>query len=105
MRTRSHDAARRRVGIKALLALNAALLAALGAMRFATPAEAQGRPRGDYLMLAGEVAGAKPQVVWILDQVHEELVAVSWSRERSELLGLGFRSLASDNVATTRGRN
>ena len=105
MPTRPRGLARSRAGITALLALNVALLATLGAMRFAPQAEAQGRPRGDYLMLAGEVAGAKPQVVWILDQVHEELVAVSWSRERNELLGLGFRSLASDTVVSTRGRN
>jgi hypothetical protein len=105
MHPRERDNARRRSGVKALLAVNAALLAVLGAMRFAPKADAQGRPRGEYLMLAGEVAGAKPQVVWILDQVHEELVAVSWSRERSELVGLGFRSLASDSVASTRGRN
>ncbi|MGA0174691.1 MAG: hypothetical protein ACO3NL_13760, partial [Phycisphaerales bacterium] len=65
----------------------------------------QGRPRGEYLMLAGEVAGAPSQVVWILDQVHEEIVAVSWSRERGELVGLGFRSLATDSVQSTRGRN
>lgn len=105
MRPRLRDTARRRAGLGALLLVNAALLATLGALRFAPQAEAQSRPRGDYLMLAGEVAGAKPQVVWILDQVHEELVAVSWSRERNELLGLGFRSLASDTVVSTRGRN
>jgi hypothetical protein len=105
MRPRERHNARRRSGVKMLLAVNAALLAVLGAVRLAPQADAQGRPRGEYLMLAGEVAGAKPQVVWILDQVHEELVAVSWSRERGELVGLGFRSLASDSVASTRGRN
>ncbi|MGA0872873.1 MAG: hypothetical protein ACO3SJ_08375 [Phycisphaerales bacterium] len=105
MRARLRDNTRRRSGIKALLGLNAALLVLLGAVRFAPEADAQGRPRGEYLMLAGEVAGAKPQVVWILDQVHEEIVAVSWSRERGELVGLGFRSLAADSVQSTRGRN
>lgn len=105
MAPRMRDNARRRAGIKALLAVNAALLAALGVVRFAPEADAQVRPRGEYLMLGGEVAGAKPQVVWILDQVHEELVAVSWSREGGELVGLGFRRLASDSVAATRGRN
>lgn len=105
MSTRPSGLVRSRAGIKALLVLNAALLASLGALRFAPQADAQGRPRGEYMMLAGEVAGAKPQVVWILDQVHEELVAVSWSRERNELLGLGFRNLASDTVVSTRSRN
>ena len=47
----------------ALLALNVALLLALGVVLWAPRATAQSRPRGDYLMVSGEVNGASGQVL------------------------------------------
>ncbi len=94
-----------RVRVAALIAANAALLAALLFMRFGPVAQAQTRPRGDYAMVAGDAKGSDAQVIWVLDQVHEELVAVAWNASRQELVGVGFRSLAADAVGVSRGRN
>ena len=89
----------------AVLALNVVLLVALGVVTWAPDATAQQRPRGDYLMVTGDVNGASGQVLWILDQTHEELVAVMWNQPSSNFVGIGYRSLVSDGVSLVRGRN
>lgn len=88
-----------------LILLNAVLLAALAGVSWSPAAEAQSRARGSYLMVAGSVQGGDPEVVWLLDEVNEELVAVVWNRERGELVGLGYRDLGVDAVTLRRGRD
>ncbi|MBM4105508.1 MAG: hypothetical protein FJ257_04330 [Phycisphaerae bacterium] len=89
----------------ALLALNVALLLALGVVLWAPRATAQSRPRGDYLMVSGEVNGASGQVLWVLDQTHEELVAIMWNQPTTTFVGIGYRNLVTDGVSLIRGRN
>lgn len=88
-----------------LILVNALLLAALGATRWSPAAAAQSRARGSYMMVAGSVEGGDPEIVWLLDQTNEELVAVVWNSERGELVGLGYRDLGVDAVTLRRGRD
>lgn len=90
---------------RTLLVLNALLLLALGIVLWAPRAAAQSRPRGDYVMVAGEVNGASGQVLWVLDQTHEELVAIMWNQPTTSFVGIGYRNLVTDGVSLIRGRN
>jgi hypothetical protein len=92
-------------GVAALLALNAALLAALALVVWSPAAEAQQRPRGDYTMVAGRAANAGPSVVWVVDQTNEELIALVWNAAVGRLEGLGYRSLVTDGSGMLRSRN
>ena len=88
-----------------LIVLNALLLAALAAVSWSPTAKAQNRARGSYLMVPGQVQGGEPEVVWVLDEVNEELIAVVWNRDRKDLVGVGYRNLGVDAVTLRRGRN
>lgn len=87
----------------ALLAVNAALLVLLGVVTFNRPAEAQIRPRGDYTIVAGGVQGAESHAIYIVDTSGQELVVLSFEPNTKSLVGIGYRSLAADAVAVTRG--
>ncbi len=95
---------RRGGGVPTLIALNAALLAALGWVSWSGPAEAQSPPRSDYVMVAGRVAGSAIPALWVVDQTREELVALMWNPTTARLEGVGYRSLASDASALLRGQ-
>jgi hypothetical protein len=91
--------------VAALVALNAALLAALALVVWSPAAEAQQRPRGDYTMVAGRVVNAGPAVVWVVDQTNEELIALVWNAAAGRLEGLGYRNLVTDGSGLLRTRN
>lgn len=95
MQTNGSSPRRARVG---LLALNAALLLALGAVTFMPAAQAQSRPRGTYTMVGARVNGALGGVVYIVDVRNEELVAVTWDPNQRGLSGIGYRNIAADAI-------
>ena len=88
----------------ALLLLNGVLLMALAAVTFSPQAGAQARPRGDYLMVSGGVAGTNAGVVYVADTVSEELIAVAYDTNGKVIEGIGYRNLAADANTLTRGR-
>ena len=81
---------------RGLLILNGALLAILAAVTFGNPADAQMRPRGEYTMVAGQANGAQGGVVFLVDSVNEELVAITYDTNARNIAGIGYRNLAID---------
>ena len=90
--------------IRALVALNAALLILLGVVTFAPAVAAQQKARGEYAMVAGGVTGVTGSVVWIADTINQELIAVTYDHNTKQLDGLGYRNLATDSADWMRGR-
>lgn len=90
--------------LRGLLALNGALLALLGAVTFGPSADAQYRARGQYTMVAGGADGANSAVVYIVDSVNQELVAVTYNTQTKLLDGVGYRNLRADATALTNNR-
>jgi len=89
--------------IRMLVALNALAIGLFGIVRLADTADAQaGRPRSTYTAAAGRIAGTETNVVYIVDEATQELVAVQWNPNTKQLQGLGYRSLASDAGAILR---
>ena len=97
----------------ALLLLNGVLLAVLAALVLPsvrpgavfTPASARAqsqpggpdpRPRGDYLLLGGEISGGSANAIWVVDGANQEMIALRWNQGRSGLQGLGYRDLRAD---------
>jgi hypothetical protein len=101
-----------------LVQANAVLLLALGVLTIAAameggpaagmPADAQppasARPRGEYTMISGRIQGATTNAVYILDANNQELVALSWDRNRNRFVGIGYRSLLADGRTQPAGR-
>lgn len=92
---------------RALIALNAALLAVLGVVVLAPRADAQragGRPRGEYIMVAGEFVGGSAAAIYVMDTVNQEMVAVEWDNGQRGLAAIGYRDLAADSQAAPGAR-
>ncbi|HYC99917.1 MAG TPA: hypothetical protein VEB22_01715 [Phycisphaerales bacterium] len=97
----------RRGRLSALVAVNALLLAAtLGALL--TPrADAQvgsPRARGSYLMVSGRASGVSGNVVYIVDSVNQELVALRYQRAAGRLEPIDYRSIAADSAEGAKSR-
>jgi hypothetical protein len=80
----------------ALIALNAALLVALGAVTFGPSASAQARVRATYTMAAGRAEGARAGVVYVADVTNQELIAFSYDPDTKTIVGIAHRDLAGD---------
>ena len=77
--------------------LHAALLAVLGFVTLGPDAEAQsGRASGEFTMVSGGVNGTEGDVVYIVDTVNEELIAVGYDNNSNRLSGIGYRNIAGD---------
>lgn len=87
---------------RGLVLLNAALLVVLGVVTFAPSADAQQRPRGDYMMVGGEVPGIDGAAVYIVDTINQEMMIVAYTQSSKSLEGVGYRHLGAD--AQRRGR-
>lgn len=88
-----------------LLALNGALLLALALVTFGPRADAQTRPRGAYNMVAGGVQGTDSGVVYIVDGVSQELIALTFDTSSKQLKPIGYRNLSTDARALLGGGN
>ena len=86
------DSARR---VRALVALNCALLGALALTTFGPAAQGQRseseRRRGHYAMVDGEVQGLAASGIFIVDARNRELIALSWDQSRKVLETIGRR--------------
>lgn len=93
---------RRPIARRGLVALNATLLLALGAVTLAPKAGAQGqpapRPRGEYTLVGGQVMGANSNAIYVLDAANRELVTLMWDDSRKQIHGIGYRDLANDLI-------
>ena len=86
-----------------LLALNVVLVAALVAVIWSPPADAQnaappreGRIRGDYTMVSGRVNAGGADVVYVLDAANREMIGLRWDSAKQSLVGVGYRDLDAD---------
>jgi len=88
-----------------LVALNVGLLGLLAAVTWSSSALAQadGRARGRYLAVSGGVPGTGADVIWIVDTVNQEMVALTWDPDRKRIVGVGYRDLAVDAATALRG--
>ncbi|MFK7960586.1 MAG: hypothetical protein AB8G96_08665 [Phycisphaerales bacterium] len=88
----------------ALIAINAGLLGLLGLITLGPVADAQPRPRGRYVGVAGGVNGSEADAIWILDTANREMVALTWQPNQKALIGIGYRNVATDSgTAMTEG--
>jgi len=76
--------------------LNALLLGALAFVSLSPAAGAQSRRNGLYTMVAGTANGQVAGVAFIIDEVNQEMVAISWGEGNRQLTGLGYANLAVD---------
>lgn len=97
---------RRATPIRLLIAANIAALGALAAVELSSSATAQGaRPRSTYTATAGNISGTDNQVVYLVDETTQEVVAVQWDTQSRQLKGLGFRNLSADAADVSRPRS
>lgn len=93
----------RTVKVRGVVIVNAALLALLAAVSLGPRADAQRgqtpRARGDYTMISGKIMGGNASVVYVLDAVNQEMIALRWNETDKGLDGIGFRDLAADAAA------
>ncbi|MAY74836.1 MAG: hypothetical protein CMJ31_09030 [Phycisphaerae bacterium] len=91
--------------VRALAALNLALLL-VGAVVLGAPeaiAQNAGRPAGSYIITGSRpVAQGAGNVVYIIDAINEELVALRWNDGRKNFEGVGYRNLAADASGNPR---
>jgi len=82
----------------ALVAANAALLLVLGAVTLAPVADAQQsqRPRGEYIVLGGQMTGSPSNAVHVIDTSNQEMVSLRWNQANKAFDGLGYRNLRQD---------
>jgi hypothetical protein len=88
-----------------LIALNAGLLCLLALVTFGAVADAQIRPRGKYTMVTGRANGALADVVYIVDTVNQEMIAVTFDPNEKQLNGIGYQNLAGAARTATRSRS
>lgn len=88
-----------------LIGLNALLVLCLVAVTFAPSVTAQQpvtRGPGDYTMVAGQMRGQNSDVVYIVDAMNQEMVAVMWNSSQRKMSAVGYRDLAADSQVTAR---
>lgn len=90
-----------------LIALNVALVAALGVVSVLTmsPAHGQaGNRRGEYAIVSGRVLGSTASVLYVLDASNQQLMALSWDTTNNRVLPIGYRSVVDDGKFQNRPR-
>jgi len=93
---------RKLTAVRGLLVLNLALLTLLAAVTFGSSADAQVRQRGEYTMVAGGANGASAGVVYVVDTVNNQLIALTYDPNSKSLVGVGSRNLARDAAQVGR---
>jgi hypothetical protein len=107
----AHPRPQRRGRIAVLLTINALLAGATVAGLVATRASAQpggaglqNRPHGNYLMVSGRASGVSGNLVYIVDTINRELVALRYQRAAGRLEPISYRNLAGDSQQGASGR-
>ncbi len=93
----------KRRGLPGLIVLNAVLLALLAAVTLSPDASAQGRRRGSYVAVGGTINGTTVGVLYIVDELNQEVVAMQWNEQQGKLVGLGYRNMQSDMASGSGG--
>ncbi len=98
---------RSRSSLRGLIMLNMVLLTLLATVTFGSKADAQARQRGDYAMVAGGANGTNASVVYVVDTVNHQMIAVTYDQNGKTIAGVGARNLVRDaaQVATGGRRN
>jgi hypothetical protein len=86
-----------------LIALNAVLLAVLALVSLSGRASAQQRQRGSYLLVSSGVTGTPLSVVYVIDEINNELVAMAWDDAGKKMNYVGYRNIAADSLSAKRG--
>lgn len=94
---------RKRNAVSGLIALNALLLGALAFVTLSPSAGAQARRNGLYTLVGGTANGQVAGVAFIIDEVNQEMVALSWNEGSRQLTGLGYANLAVDAQRVQQG--
>ena len=99
-------ASRRASPLRALLVLNAILVALLAAVTFSPAVNAQARSRGSYAMVAGGVNNSQSSAVYVVDAINQELVVITYNGATRTVNGINYRNLAADaaDVGSSRPR-
>ena len=88
-----------------LLALNVLLLVVLAAVTFAPASANTMGPRSSYMMVSGNIPGAKGSVIWIVDTSAQEMLAVTFRDiEPSGVMRLGYRNIGNDAAGASQSR-
>jgi len=89
----------------ALIALNVALLGVLGVVTLSPQADAQQgrRPRGEYMMLGGQITGAPANALHVIDVTNQEMITLRWDQSRKRFDGVGYRNLRLDAQGAAGG--
>jgi hypothetical protein len=91
--------------MRTLIVVNAALLGALAFVTLAPAVAAQGfRSRGEYHMVAGGVVGLQADLVYIVDDVNEQMIVLTYDPNTHTMKGVGGRDLAADAGQFNRSR-
>lgn len=93
----------RRTAVHGLVALNALLLGALAFVTLSPDAGAQVRRNGLYTIVGGTANGTVAGVAYIIDEINQEMVAISWNEGSRSLSGLGYANLGTDAQRATQG--
>ncbi|MEM1183728.1 MAG: hypothetical protein AAGI53_01880 [Planctomycetota bacterium] len=91
--------------VRALIAVNAALLIALSTVVLspdATAQNTQNRPAGRYMLVGGKPPSGNTNAVYCVDTVNGEMIVLGWNRSRGMIEGVGYRNIKSDLNATPR---
>lgn len=89
--------------LRGLIVLNVVLLTLLAAVTFGARADAQMRQRGDYNMVAGGASGTNSGVVYVVDTVNHQMIAVTFDQTSKTIVGVGARNLARDAAQVSSG--
>ena len=92
----NHDPVQKSKAMPGLIVLNAALLLVLAAITFSSDLFAQSVSRGEYICVSGNIQGSNIPVTWILNQSTQELVAMSYDKQKRQFTGLGYRNITTD---------
>jgi hypothetical protein len=88
-----------------LIAVNAVLLALLGAVSLSPPARAQragnARTPGAYTMVSGRITGSTPHAVYLVDSTNQELLTLLWNQSSRGLEVIAYRDVNADTQAVT----
>lgn len=92
-------------GLTALITLNVAALGFLAWVELSPDSFAQTRARGTYVATSIRQKGSDADLVWILNETTQELVAIRWDDAKRVVEGFGYRNLGTDAADLSRPRS
>jgi hypothetical protein len=94
--------------LKALIATNLLIAAAIVALPFARSAIGQEggavRSISTYSMAGGNIGGIDSGVLFIVDETHEEMISLMWNEKSRLIVPIGYRNLNADAAGSGRPR-